>query len=217
MPCPDVLAPSARECPRRDIASPDAIQPWRRLRLQDRAGGAARDHRQVGAGHRPEAIAGRHRDLRRRRGLSTQRARRRSSRRRTSSCRSSTIPIDFGAIAATNALSDVYAMGATPLFALALVGMPIDRLPVDTIRRDSRRRRGGLRQGRHSRRRRPHHRFGRADLRPGGDRRVDPRRLKRNVGARAGRRADPRQAARCRHLQRRAEKAARSTTTPTPR
>ena len=44
-------------------------------------------------------------------------------------------PFDFGAIAATNAISDVYAMGATPLFALALVGMPVDRLPVDTIRR----------------------------------------------------------------------------------
>jgi selenide,water dikinase len=44
-------------------------------------------------------------------------------------------PHDFGAIAATNAISDVYAMGATPLFALALVGMPVDRLPVDTIRR----------------------------------------------------------------------------------
>jgi selenide,water dikinase len=42
---------------------------------------------------------------------------------------------DFGAIAAANALSDIYAMGATPLFALALVGMPIDRLPVETIRR----------------------------------------------------------------------------------
>jgi selenide,water dikinase len=44
-------------------------------------------------------------------------------------------PYDFGAIAATNAISDVYAMGATPLFALALLAMPVDRLPVDTIRR----------------------------------------------------------------------------------
>ena len=44
-------------------------------------------------------------------------------------------PYDFGAIAATNAISDVYAMGGTPLFALALVGMPIKELRVETIRR----------------------------------------------------------------------------------
>jgi selenide,water dikinase len=44
-------------------------------------------------------------------------------------------PFDFGAIAATNAISDVYAMGGTPLFALALVGMPINELPLDVIRR----------------------------------------------------------------------------------
>ncbi|MGH8632316.1 MAG: selenide, water dikinase SelD, partial [Burkholderiales bacterium] len=43
-------------------------------------------------------------------------------------------PYDFGRIAATNAISDVYAMGAIPLFALAIVGMPIDKLPVETIR-----------------------------------------------------------------------------------
>jgi selenide,water dikinase len=44
-------------------------------------------------------------------------------------------PFDFGAIAATNAISDVYAMGGRPLFALALVAMPIDKLPLETIRR----------------------------------------------------------------------------------
>jgi len=44
-------------------------------------------------------------------------------------------PFDFGRIAATNALSDVYAMGGRPILALAIVGMPLDKLPVATIRR----------------------------------------------------------------------------------
>ena len=44
-------------------------------------------------------------------------------------------PYDFGRIAATNALSDIYAMGGKPLFALALVGMPINVLPHETIAR----------------------------------------------------------------------------------
>jgi selenide, water dikinase len=42
-------------------------------------------------------------------------------------------PYDFGRIAATNAISDVYAMGGRPILALALVGMPLDKLPVAVI------------------------------------------------------------------------------------
>ena len=42
-------------------------------------------------------------------------------------------PFDFGRIAATNAISDVYAMGGRPIMALALVAMPIDKLTVAQI------------------------------------------------------------------------------------
>jgi selenide,water dikinase len=43
-------------------------------------------------------------------------------------------PFDFGRIAATNALSDVYAMGGKPIFALAFLGMPINSMPTSMIR-----------------------------------------------------------------------------------
>ncbi len=42
-------------------------------------------------------------------------------------------PYDFGAIAAANALSDIYAMGAKPLFALNIVGFPEDTLPLSVL------------------------------------------------------------------------------------
>ena len=42
-------------------------------------------------------------------------------------------PFDFGRIAATNAISDVYAMGGKPIMALALVAMPVNQLPLEAI------------------------------------------------------------------------------------
>ena len=42
-------------------------------------------------------------------------------------------PFDFGRIAATNAISDVYAMGGRPIMALALLAMPINQLPIEAI------------------------------------------------------------------------------------
>jgi len=44
-------------------------------------------------------------------------------------------PFDFGCIAATNAISDIYAMGARPIMALSLVGMPVSVLPPEVIAR----------------------------------------------------------------------------------
>ncbi|MCK9398795.1 MAG: selenide, water dikinase SelD [Bacteroidales bacterium] len=43
-------------------------------------------------------------------------------------------PYEFGAIAAANALSDIYAMGAVPLFALNIVGFPSNRLPLEVLK-----------------------------------------------------------------------------------
>lgn len=44
-------------------------------------------------------------------------------------------PYDFGRIAATNAISDVYAMGGKPFMALALLGFPVGKLPMDAAQR----------------------------------------------------------------------------------
>ena len=88
-------------------------------------------------------------------------------------------PYDFGRIAATNAISDVYAMGARPIMALALVGMPLEKLPVSVIRKVLE---GGesVRGRRHSDRRRTLDRYAGADLRPGGARACASRAVKRN-------------------------------------
>jgi selenide,water dikinase len=43
-------------------------------------------------------------------------------------------PFDFGRIAATNAISDIYAMGGRPIMALAILGMPVDKVPVEIVR-----------------------------------------------------------------------------------
>mgnify|MGYP001171537554 CR=1 FL=1 len=44
-------------------------------------------------------------------------------------------PYDFGCIAATNAISDIYAMGARPILALALLGVPLGKLPTEVVQR----------------------------------------------------------------------------------
>lgn len=95
-------------------------------------------------------------------------------------------PFDFGTISATNAISDVYAMGGTPLFALAIVGMPINTLPVSQIKKileggeSACARAGIVVAGGHSiDSLEPIYGLCVVGL-------VDPKNLKRNIGARAG-------------------------------
>ena len=102
-----------------------------------------------------------------------------------SSCRWWTIPFDFGRIAATNAISDVYAMGGKPIMALAILGMPVDKMPPEMVRRILTAGRGLPRRG-DPRCRRPFHRHARADLRPRRDRHVPVQDVRRNSGARPG-------------------------------
>ena len=98
-------------------------------------------------------------------------------------------PRDFGRIAATNAISDVYAMGGRPIMALAVLGMPIDKLPVETVRAILA---GGAEvcaEAGYPGRRRPFDRRAGADLRAGGDRPLPagggpPQRAARGPGTR---------------------------------
>ena len=114
-------------------------------------------------------------------------------------------PYDFGRIAATNAISDVYAMGGAPILALALVGMPLEKLPVAVIQR--------ILEGGESV-------CAQAGIPIAGGHSIDtlepiyglvalglvhPDKVKRNSSRKAGRRADSRQAARRRHPVGRAE------------
>ena len=133
---------------RRPVTQPFAR---RRLRLQARAGGARADHRQ-GGGARPDPArtAGRHRDQRRRRGVSDQRDQAIVA---TTDFFMPIVddPFDFGAIAATNAISDVYAMGGTPALRAGAGGDADRQAAGRDDPADSRRRRVGLPASRHSR------------------------------------------------------------------
>jgi selenophosphate synthase len=117
-------------------------------------------------------------------------------------------PYDFGRIAATNAISDVYAMGGTPILALALVGMPINVLSTATIGRILQGRQRCLPCGRHSHRGRAHHRFRRGHLWPGRARSGAPEAREAQRRCPRGRRPDPGQAAGCGRAQRRAQEGA---------
>ena len=132
----------------------------------------------------------------------------RSSSRSTSFRPSSTIPRDFGAIAAANALNDVFAMGGSPLLALSVAAFP-EELPTSVLaevlarRRRDRSRRGGAAC------RRAHDPRRRAEVRTGGRRHRASRRVWAKSTRGAGRRALPHEAARHGSCAARAEARAR--------
>ena len=68
-------------------------------------------------------------------------------------------PHAFGRIAAANAISDVYAMGGTPLMAIAILGWPVDKLDPEVAGRVLEKGALHLCRSRHSAGRRPRHRF----------------------------------------------------------
>ncbi len=126
-------------------------------------------------------------------------------------------PFDFGRIAATNALSDIYAMGERPIFALAILGMPIDTMPTAMIRQILRdgaavSADAGIQvAGGHSTR------LARADLRARCHRSRLPRGASAQLRRAPGRRADPDEADRRRHSIPPRSRRARSPTKATAR
>ena len=109
-------------------------------------------------------------------------------------------PFDFGRIAATNAISDIYAMGGRPIMALAILGMPIDKVPPEMVREILKGWIAGLPDGRNSRSRRSLDQFARADLRPRRHRCRPARGHPAQYRCKAGRCADSDKSSRCRHL-----------------
>ena len=92
----------------------------------------------------------------------------------------------WGRVAAANSVSDVYAMGGRPLFALNLVGWNTDELPTELLG-EVLGRRPGHRDGCRLRdRRRAHHRRPRTEVRMAVTGEVDPNRMLTNAGLRAG-------------------------------
>ena len=120
-------------------------------------------------------------------------------------------PYDWGRIAATNALSDVYAMGGRPLTALNLVAWPVEDLPLELLARGAGGRRGGGGRGRGGHRRRPLDPRPRAEVRHGRHRPGGARPARAELGDAAGRPAVPDQAARASGSSRRRSRPGKAT------
>ena len=193
-----------RECPRPSPPQADVVLPRRRMRLQDRARRAAGNPGPRRPGRAAGRTAGRHRNGGRRGRLQAERA---SGHRR-----------DDGLLHADRRRPVRLRRHRRHQRHLRHLCDGRHTVVRARARRHARRqaarrhdpqdprgRRVGVREGRHSDRRRPHDRFGRTHLRPGRDRRRRPRQRQAQRGCQAGRRAHPGQAVGRGHLQRRVE------------
>ena len=109
-------------------------------------------------------------------------------------------PFDFGRIAATNAISDIYAMGGKPIMALAILGMPVDKVPPSVVREILNGGVARLRSGWNSCSGRPLDRLTGADLWSCRDRPWPSRRHPTQQWSKTGRRSDSDKSARRRGL-----------------